>query len=294
MLGRARLDPRSPLDERDPGFIRSAMPRLALILRRYHTMSITGLERVPAGAALIVGNHNGGVMAPDMFALMVAYWERFRADEPAYGLMHDIMFRVPVVGALMARLGAVPASPEHAVTLLRRDAKVLVYPGGDLDAFKPSVRRHEIVFGPRAGFIRVALRTGAPVLPVVSVGAHEGFHVVTDGAEFARRSGWKRLTRVEVFPVILSLPFGLTVGPLGAYVPLPVHMKLRVLAPIRWPALGPEAARDDDVVSRCKEDVRAAMQAALDEMVGEGGFGRKFATWSRIRAAAKVTMQPTA
>jgi 1-acyl-sn-glycerol-3-phosphate acyltransferase len=275
------------LERRDPEYIRATLPTFAAFCERYHTLSVTGWEHLPDGPALIVGNHNGGTMAPDMFALMTAYWRRFDAASEAYGLMHDLMFRLPVVGDTMAKLGAVPARPENAVALLARGARVLVYPGGDLDAFKPSARRHEIIFGKRLGFIRIALRTGVPIVPVVSVGAHEGFHVLTDGAEFARRSGWKALTRVEVFPVILALPFGVAVGPVAAYVPLPVHMKLRVLDEIRWPDLPPEAAADDDVVRRCQAQVRDAMQRALDEMVAEGGFGRRL-PWSRFAGRAPV------
>lgn len=251
------------------------MGAFALAFERYHTVEVTGLERVEPGPALVVGNHNGGVMAPDMFALMVRYWQHFGVEARAYGLMHDFIFRVPVVGSTMARLGAVPAKPENALALLGTGAKVLVYPGGDLDAFKPSSRRHEIVFGSRVGFIKVALRSGAPIVPVVSAGAHEGFHVLTDGVEFARRSGWKRLTRIEVFPIVLALPFGVWVGPPGLYLPWPVHMRLRVLDPIRWPHLGPESADDPDVLKRCQEEVRLKMQQSLDEMVREGGFGRR-------------------
>lgn len=263
----------SPLDQRDPELIRALLPSLEIAFERYHDVSIDGWDRVPEGPALVVGNHNGGTMAPDMFALMVAFWQRRGVEAEAYGLMHDIMFRVPVIGPAMAKLGAVPARPENASAALARNAKVLVYPGGDIDAFKPWSRRHEIIFGSRAGFIRVALRSGAPIVPVVSVGAHEGFRILTDGAAFARASGLKKLTRIEVFPVILSVPFGLGVGPVLAYVPLPVRIKLRVLDPIRFPDLGPEAADDDVIVRRCQDQVRAAMQAALDEMVAEGGFG---------------------
>jgi 1-acyl-sn-glycerol-3-phosphate acyltransferase len=269
----ARLGP-SAFEARDPRFIRASLPALAYGLEHWHRFEARGLEGVPDGAALVVGNHNGGIMSPDMFALMVAYWRRFGADAPAYGLMHDFVFRVPVLGATMARLGALPASPGHAREALARGAKVLVYPGGDLDAFKPYARRHEIVFGERSGFVRVALRARAPVVPVVSVGAHEAFHVLADGAELARRSGWKALTRMEVMPVVAGLPWGLWVGP-GAYLPMPVDMKLHVLPAIGWPHLGPEAADDPATVARCREEVRATMQAALDALVAEGGFGRR-------------------
>lgn len=276
MPPRGPLSPLSSLDRRSPDLIRALSPALRLLVERYHEVDLQGFERVPEGAALVVGNHNGGTMCPDMFALMAAYWRHFGADAPAYGLMHDLMFRVPVIGPLMARFGAVPGHPETAATLLARGAKVLVYPGGDIDAFRPASERHRVVFGERLGFIRVALRAGVPIVPVVSAGAHDGFHVLTDGAEIARWSGWKRLTRIEVFPLIVALPFGLAAGPVLAYLPLPVRMKIRVLDPIRFPDLGPEAADDDAVVRRCRDQVLGVMQTALDALLAEGGVGRRW------------------
>jgi 1-acyl-sn-glycerol-3-phosphate acyltransferase len=274
---RRDLAPCSPpsrfLDARDPTFIRSVLPVLAPWFERYHEMEVRGLDKMPAGPALAVGNHNGGSMAPDMFGLMVAYWRERGADEPAYGLAHDLVYRVPILRDLMAKVGAVPAHPQNALRLLARGAKVLVYPGGDLDAFKTWERRHEVVFGERKGFVRLALRAHVPIVPVVGVGAHEAFHVLTDGVELARRSGLKQLFRLEALPVALGLPWGLVVGPMG-YWPFPVRMKIRVLDPIAWPALGADAAEDDAVVTRCRDEVREVMQAAMDELVAEGGFGR--------------------
>lgn len=276
-------DGHAPLiDRRDPALIERALPILRALLDRYHDVSITGLDRIPEGATLFVGNHNGGTMAPDMFAIMAAYWQRFGADAPAYGLMHDMVNRIPGIGDIMAKFGAVPASHENASTLLARGAKVLVYPGGDIDAFRPSSRRHEVIFGPRSGFIKVALRAGCPIVPVVSAGAHDGFHILTDGAQFARLSGLKRLTRIEVFPIILALPFGITGGPLLAYLPLPLRIKIRVLDPIRFPDLGPEAADDEAIVKRCRDHVHAAMQSALDDLVADGSVGRTWPSLSRL------------
>src|SRR5258707_12005983 len=109
-----------------------------------------------------------------------------------------MVFRLPIVGRYFARLGAVPARQENAVALLERDATVLVYPGGDLDAFKPYRERHVVKFGRRAGFIRTALATGAPIVPVVSVGAHESVYIVTDRRAIAERLPLKKLLRIEV------------------------------------------------------------------------------------------------
>lgn len=257
---------------RDVGTIRAYLPALDFLFRRYHHATVEGLAHVPHGPALAVGNHNGGLMSPDMFALMVAWWRHFGVESPAYGLMHDMPFRLPIVGELMPRLGAVHARPGNAMELLRRGAKVLVYPGGDIDAFRPWSRRHEIVFGERKGFVRVALRAGVPIVPVVSAGAHEAFRILTDGRGVVRRFGLKRLARVEVFPVTLCLPWGVSFGA-GFYWPMPVRIRIRVLPPIAWPHLGPEAAEDDAVVWRCREQVRAVMQAALDDLSREGGHG---------------------
>lgn len=258
--------------DRDPEFIRRHFELLAPWVERYHHTAVEGLDDVPRGAALLVGNHNGGIMSPDMFALMVAWWRHFGADEPAYGLAHDIPFRVPVLGRLMRRVGAVPARQQNALALLRQGAKVLVYPGGDVDAFRPASRAGEIVFGGRLGFVRAALRARVPVVPIVSAGAHEAFHVVTDGRELVRRLGLKRLTRVEVLPLVLCLPWGVAVGPMP-YLPVPVRIRIRVLAPIDW-GLPAEAADDPATVARCGADVLAAMQAGLDALTREGGHGR--------------------
>lgn len=268
------MRPPHPLLTRDVEFLRAWLPSFAAAFHRYHDVSITGLERLPEGRALVVGNHNGGTSTPDMFALMIAYWQRFGVDSPAYGLAHDLVFRVPVLATLLRRAGALPAGQSAALTALESEAKVLVYPGGDLDAYKPWSRRHEVVFGARRGFVRLALRGRAPVVPVVSIGAHESFYVITDGADFARSSGWKRATRMEVVPVIAGLPWGLWVGPVP-HIPPPMRMKIRVLDPITWPSLDPSAADDDATVTRCAAEVRSTMQRALDEMVREGGFGRR-------------------
>ena len=260
---------------RDPEFIRAHAPKLALLFERYHRTSVDGLEHVPAGPALAVGNHNGGLMAPDMFALMVAWWRRFGVDAPAYGLMHDLPFHLPIARDLMPRLGAVPAHPANALALLGRGAKVLVYPGGDIDAFRPWSQRHRIVFGQRCGFIRVALRARVPIVPIVSAGAHESFRILTDGRDLVRRLGLKRLFhRLEVFPITLCLPWGITFGP-AYYLPVPVRMHLRALPPVSWPSLPPEAADDEATVWRCREQVRQTMQDALDEMTREGRYGRR-------------------
>jgi 1-acyl-sn-glycerol-3-phosphate acyltransferase len=282
LLGRGVSD--DPLEQRDPGFIESEREGLGRLLDAWYTPDVLGIENLPDGRMLAVGAHNGGMQSPDMFITMVAFWKRFGVERASYGLAHDAVFRLPGLGRYIAKMGAVPAHTEHALELLGRDAAVLVYPGGDVDAFKPYARRHVIEFGGRKGFARVAIRTGAPIVPIVSVGAHEGFHLFTDGREFANRSGLKRWTRVEVFPIGLALPFGLYVSALQPYLPLPTRVRVQVLPPLD---LGhpPEAADDPAAVDEAVERVRATMQTGLDALVAQGDFGRR-ARLERLAAAA--------
>lgn len=273
-------------DRRDPEFIRRQMPWFSRVLEAWYQPEVMGLEQVPDGRALVVGTHNGGAAAPDMYALMLAFWKRLGPDRPAYGLAHDVALRVPLIGPSLARMGAVPAHPQNAAALLEQDALVLVYPGGDLDAYKSFRDRHVVTFGKRRGFIRVAIRAQAPIVPVVSVGAHEIFYVLTDGGELARRLRLKELARVEVLPIILALPTGLVVSTFVPYFPVPSRVRVRLLPPIDL-GLPPEAADDESMVDRVTERVRSTMQAALDDLVAEGGFGvrARFATLPAQRRA---------
>jgi 1-acyl-sn-glycerol-3-phosphate acyltransferase len=261
--------PADPLARRDAGTIRADMDWIGRLLDLWFAPEISGLENLPDGAALVVGTHNGGTAAPDMFSTMVAFWRRFGPDRLSYGLAHDQVCRLPVVGRWIQKLGAVPARQVHAAELLRRGAAVLVYPGGDLDAFKPWSERHTVKFGERSGFIKTALRAGVPIVPVISVGAHETFAVLTDGRDLARRIGLKRWTRMEVLPIILCLPWGVWVGALEGHLPVPSKVRIRVLPPIAL-----DGDPDDEVyVLAAREQVRATMQGALDQLVAEGHFG---------------------
>jgi 1-acyl-sn-glycerol-3-phosphate acyltransferase len=262
--------PADTLARRDPDFIRAERTFLGAVCDAWYQPDVMGLEHLPPGRALIVGTHNGGVLAPDMFSLMVASWRRWDpAERAAYGLAHDFVFKLPWAGRWIAKLGGVPASPANAEHLLERDVAVLVYPGGDRDSYKPYRDRHKVVFAGRKGFIRLALRTGAPIVPVVSVGAHEVIYVLSDGVGLAHALGLKKALRMDVLPIFLA-PSGLVVGAGSPYLPMPVKIRVRALPAIELPPTTPD---DDHGVTELYEHVVTVMQQGLDELVAEGGFG---------------------
>jgi 1-acyl-sn-glycerol-3-phosphate acyltransferase len=167
------------------------------------------------------------------------------------------------LASALAKLGAVRARQDVAAEALRRGYAVQVYPGGDHDACRSFFRRNEIVFAGRKGYVELARDAGVPIVPVVSVGAHEALVVLWDGVPLAKRLGLDRRFRLKAFPLSLSLPWGLWLGPLPGYMPLPTKISVRVLPPI-----SPEGGDIDSIDAR----VRASMQRMADELAR----GRRF------------------
>jgi 1-acyl-sn-glycerol-3-phosphate acyltransferase len=147
----------------------------------------------------------------------------------------------------------------------------MVYPGGDLDAMRPFRHRNRIVFGGRRGYMRLALREGVPIVPVVAAGSHATFIIIDDLRWLARLLRADRCLRIKVWPLTLSIPWGLTLGPLFFYIPFPVRIRVEVLTPMRFARAGEEAASDEAYVGACAAEVEGAMQAALDRLSSQKG-----------------------
>lgn len=247
------------LDARDPVLIETLLPVLRRINRRYFRLRCEGFEDLVQGPVLYVGNHNGGIAGPDLSCTLASLWECFGAHAPLYGLAHDFaMQQFPPLGRVIQRFGAIRAMPANAIRALRAGAQVLVYPGGDLDAYRHTRRRDEVVLGERTGFVRVAQETGVPIVPIVAQGAHRSAYIFSDGEGLARRMRLKNWARLERFPLALALPWGFAPGPWLPYLPLPFPIQLRALPAIAAP-------RNADP-ARIREEVRARMQEALDDM----------------------------
>lgn len=247
------------LDGRDPARIASVLPLLKLVNKRYFRLRAQGFEHLERGPVLYVGNHNGGIAGPDLCCTLGSLWDALGPQAPLYALAHDFPMRqFQSFGALIKPFGALRATPENALRALRAGAQVLVYPGGDLDAYRHARRRNEVVLGPRTGFVRVAQAAHVPIIPIVAHGAHRSAHIFHEGEEIARLLGLKRWARLERFPFALALPWGLAVGPWLPYLPLPFPIQLRVLPPI--PA--PSDADPESIRAR----VQAEMQIALDQL----------------------------
>lgn len=263
------------LQERDPKVIQTLMPLWEWLYHHYFRVQTSGWENIPDREKfLLVGSHNGGIAAPDMFMMMYDWFRRFGYERPVYGLMHPLSWRVaPMLAELAAKTGAIMAHPRMASAALRQGASVLVYPGGPQDLFRPYQKRHEIYFSGRKGFIKLALREEVPIIPVISDGAHDTFIVITDIHEQLQQLHswgipWPFGIDPQVFPIYLGLPWGLAIGPLP-HIPFPVRIRTRVCPPIVFERYGEEAARDREYVNNCYEMVCTQMQQQLDWLVRE-------------------------
>ncbi len=236
-----------------------------LVYKLWFRSEVRGLESFPPGGALIVSNHSGGPFAMDVPVLWPAFFEKFGYVRQLYTLGHDLLFRGPLAGVMM-RLGMIRASRDNAVAALRSGATVVVFPGGDYDALRPTLQQSTIDFSGRTGYVTTAIEAGVPIVPIVSIGGQETQLFLTRGTWLAKRLGVKRVTRVEQVPVSFGFPFGLSVGAIN--VPLPAKIVTQVLEPIDITAQfgkKPEVAEVD-------AHVRKVMQSAMDDLAAQRRF----------------------
>jgi 1-acyl-sn-glycerol-3-phosphate acyltransferase len=258
------LDPFDPdcLERRDPALIARILPAARAFLKRYCRLQVDGLENLRAGPTVYAGNHNGGILGPDLACTLATLWHALGPATPLYALAHDFPMRhFTPLGRVIQGFGAVRASRSNAERVLASGASFLVYPGGDLEAYRHARRRDEIVLGERTGFVRAAVQANAPIVPIVAYGAHRSAYIFHEGEKLARVLGLKRWARLERFPLALAFPWGLAPGPWLPYFPLPFPIRLRVL-----PA---EPMTDHDDPRDVRERIRLRMQRALDAMAIE-------------------------
>lgn len=249
----------------DPDFALAAQPWLEFMYRRWWRVTTSGAGRIPAeGPVLIVANH-AGVVPWD--ASMMATGLRL-AEGPAYRhprfLVLDWAFSLPWASVGIRRFGGVPASPHNALALLREGHRVMVFPEGAKGVGKPFARRYRLERFGRGGFVELAIRAGAPIVPAAVVGSEEIYPKLAEIPLLAR------LTRAPYFPVTPTFPL---LGPFGA-IPLPSRWRIEYGEPIDLGDLPPGAVDDRALIFELAEDVRRRIQSMVfDNLVErEGAF----------------------
>jgi 1-acyl-sn-glycerol-3-phosphate acyltransferase len=244
----------------DPIFTKQIANAIQPLVKLWFRAEVRNVENIPpAGGALLVCNHSGGMFTPDVVIFAPAFYEAFGYHRPLYTLAHYALFLSPLGGRLR-RLGAIEASRENAAAALYSDAVVLVFPGGDYDAYRPTFDADTVDFNGRTGYVRTAIEAGVPIVPMVSIGAQETQLFLSRGNWLARRLGMTK-ARMNILPLSFGFPFGLSVV-FPPNLPLPAKVVTEVLESIDITA----RFGDDPDVGEVDAYVRSVMQAALDRL----------------------------
>lgn len=228
---------------------------------RYFDTTVEGFEHLPPPPALLVSNHSGGTLIPDVWGLALMWYRHFGTSRPLYILGHELLFATPMSSRLFESAGVLRAGPGRAERVLKEHRRdLLVLPGGDVDVWRPWSERYSVNFAGRTGYARLAIRAQVPVVPVAHAGAHDTLLVLRSGKRIARWLGLHRVARAEVWPLHLSLPWGLALGPVPHW-PLPARFEYLVGQPIAPPAQESlQAVRDLDARTR------SVVQVQLNEL----------------------------
>jgi len=237
----------------DEGFADLVEPFFGFLYDRWWRVKVEGAERVPAhGRALLASNH-AGILPWDATMISLALLREHPLPRHPRFLVLNWAFDLPWISVFMRKVGGVVASPYNALRLLEQDQLVAVFPEGVKGTGKPFAERYRLQRFGRGGFVEIALRAGAPIVPVAVVGSEEIYPKLGDVPPLARLIG------APFFPVTPTFPW---LGPLGV-VPLPSKWRIEFCDPIDTAHYGPEAATDRGLVLELTEQVRETVQQAL-------------------------------
>ena len=257
--GQYEVDPDTGFD---PELTRLVLvPPVRALYKAWFRVRMRGLEHVPAsGSALVVANHSG-VLPLDALMLQVGLLDEHPGRRNLRVLSADLVYSVPVLGRLARASGHVPAHREEADRLLQSGELVGVFPEGFKGIGKLFSDRYKLQRFGRGGFVRTALRNGAPMIPCAIVGAEEIYPMVANWRELATR------LKLPYFPITPLFPW---LGPLGA-IPLPSKWLIEFCDPVPTHGFTADQADDDDVVAELAGKVKDTIAGKISELLAERG-----------------------
>jgi 1-acyl-sn-glycerol-3-phosphate acyltransferase len=222
----------------------------ALLYRYYFRVETHGSDHVPAGPVLLIANHSGQVGYDGLMLSMAVLLD---AEPPRLcrGMGEFFFWKAPWLGTLASRMGTMAGTPENCATLLRAGACVMVFPEGARGANKPFRKRYQLqAFG--SGFMRLALETGAAIVPVGIVGAEE------QQPGLANLEGLGHKLGLPSFPITVTAPW---LGPIGMAFALPVKYHIHFGHPLYFDG---NADDEDQAIHERVEMVKRAIAELLE------------------------------
>jgi 1-acyl-sn-glycerol-3-phosphate acyltransferase len=234
-------------------FLDVVRPFFAFLYKVYWRVETTGVENIPVeGRALLVANHSGQ-LPWDGTMMATAVMTEHPAQRLVRTLYSEWYATWPWVSAWLVRMGQALATAENGIRLLEQDELVAVYPEGYAGVSKPFKERYRLARFVEGDFVKMALTTQAPVIPVSVVGAEETYIALANSRTVAKAAGFPYFTISPTFPWL---------GLLGL-VPLPTKWHIDFGLPIPVEAYGPGQADNLVLVSQISDQVRNILQEMI-------------------------------
>jgi 1-acyl-sn-glycerol-3-phosphate acyltransferase len=239
----------------DPGFARPLLLPMALVYRYYFRVATRGIGRVPPGRVLLIGNHAGNTFAWDGAMLGMALLLEGEPPRMVRGMAEYYLPTLPFFNVFMIRAGSIVGTPHNCAQLLGQEEAIMVFPEGERGFVKTYRQRYELQrFG--LGFMRLALETRTPIVPVGIAGGEEH----SPGLANVRPLG--RLIGSPAFPITITFPW---LGAAG-FVPLPVKFRLHFGEPMLFEG---DPTEDDASIEKRVEEVKDALRGLIQEARAE-------------------------
>jgi 1-acyl-sn-glycerol-3-phosphate acyltransferase len=262
-----RLENATTTDPPDHRLLALQRPIADLLCDRYFRAEVEGWERIPDEPSLVISVHGGSALPIDAWVFVHSWYRHFRGERILHGTAHDVLMALPGMGDWFSAAGVIPASRTGVTKALAAGHDVVVWPGGEQDAMRSWRKRDTAVLAGRHGFVKQAIRSGVPIVPVASVGGGDTVFVLSEGRWIAdvleKLIGLKSRLRGATLPIILGFPFGITPEILPVHLPLPAKLRYEVLEPIH---VDSEREDDRDYVHEVYLEVEAALQAGMDRL----------------------------
>jgi len=211
----------------------------------YFRVESHGLENVPKnGRAFVIANHSGQLpMDGTLIATaMATYPEKPRAPR----VMIERFFpTVPYVYSFLTSAGAIIGDPINCIKMLENDEIVIVFPEGVRGSGKPYRMRYQLQYM-GTGFVRIAIQTKSPIIPVGVVGCEETM---------------PSLGSIDPLAKLLSIPY----VPISPLVPLPAKVVLNFGKPIHLDGDVDDENEMIKKVDHVKDEINDLIQIGLKQ-----------------------------
>ncbi len=232
----------------DPVLVSMLRPLFEFLYNDWWRVKCFGVKNIPVkGPAIIVANHSG-MLPYDAVMLNMAVYSSHPRHRNVRFLVADFVDNFPIVSQLISRAGGVKASPENAEKLLKNGETICVFPEGISGIGKLYSERYKLQDFGRGGVIKLAQKTGVPIIPCAIIGAEEIHPIVYKFEHLGQKIG------LPYFPVTPTFPL---LGILGL-IPIPSKWKINFGNPIRY-------KKSKSSVIKLRDDLKAKLQRLVDE-----------------------------